>query len=136
MRGNYLSKSLVQQYKHWELVLHVDRIDTHTLATLVLARAHRETALSGFSTLKKDMELRFKAAKSEAFHLQNFNLTSELNKKIQMQKMSDCISIRKDITTKNRELILKENKPELLDYNSTICKVSPSSVTLIDFLQF
>lgn len=81
-------KSLVQQYKHWELVLHVDRIDTHTLATLVLARAHRETALSGFSTLKKDMELRFKAAKSEAFHLQNFNLTSELNKKIQMQKMS------------------------------------------------
>ena len=40
-----------------------------TLAALVRALAHRETAVSGFSTLKNETELLFKAAKSNAFHL-------------------------------------------------------------------
>lgn len=47
-----------------------------TLAALVRALAHRDTAVSGFSTLKNDTELCFKAAKSKAFHLyviQNVN---------------------------------------------------------------
>jgi hypothetical protein len=40
------------------------------LAALVLALAHLETAVSGFSSLKNDTELRSRAAKSKAFHLQ------------------------------------------------------------------
>ncbi len=40
-----------------------------TLAALVLALAHRETAVSGFSTLKNDTELCFRARESNAFHL-------------------------------------------------------------------
>jgi hypothetical protein len=40
-----------------------------TLAALVLALAHRETAVSGFSTLKNDTELCFRARVSNAFHL-------------------------------------------------------------------
>lgn len=40
-----------------------------TLAALVLARDHREKAVSGFSILKNETELLFRAAKSNAFHL-------------------------------------------------------------------
>jgi hypothetical protein len=40
-----------------------------TLAALVRARAHREEAVSGLFSLKKDIELCFREAKSKAFHL-------------------------------------------------------------------
>jgi hypothetical protein len=40
-----------------------------TLAALVLALAHLETAVSGFSTLKNDTELCLRARESNAFHL-------------------------------------------------------------------
>lgn len=41
-----------------------------TFATLVLARAHLETAVSDLSDLKNDIELCSRATKSNAFHLQ------------------------------------------------------------------
>lgn len=40
-----------------------------TFATLVLARAHLETAVSDLPDLKNDIELCLRAAKSNAFHL-------------------------------------------------------------------
>lgn len=40
-----------------------------TLAALVRALAQRETAVSGFSSLKKEIELFEREAKSSAFHL-------------------------------------------------------------------
>lgn len=40
-----------------------------TFAALVRARAHREIAVCGLSSLKKEIELRFRDAKSSAFHL-------------------------------------------------------------------
>ena len=46
-----------------------------TLAALVLALAHRDTAVSGFWTSKNETELLFKVAKSNAFHLHNFTVT-------------------------------------------------------------
>lgn len=51
--------------------------DLITFAALVLALAHRETAVSGFSTLKNDTELCSRDAKSNAFHLQSKEMKSE-----------------------------------------------------------
>lgn len=48
--------------------------ENYTLATLVLALDHLETAVSGFLMLKNDTELRSNAAKSKAFHLQDINI--------------------------------------------------------------
>ena len=45
----------------------------HTLAALVRARAHRETAVSDLLELKNDTEHRLRAANSNAFHLKKKN---------------------------------------------------------------
>lgn len=45
----------------------------YTLAAMVLALAHFETAGSDLSESKYDMEHRFNVAKSIAFHLYAFN---------------------------------------------------------------
>lgn len=53
-----------------ELMRHDISIRSITLAALLFALAHLETAGSGFSTSKNKMELRLRDAKSSAFHLQ------------------------------------------------------------------
>lgn len=47
-----------------------------TFAALVLALAHLEIAVSDLSESKNDTELLFRAAKSNAFHLQQFRKES------------------------------------------------------------
>lgn len=47
-----------------------------TLAAFVLALSHLETTILGLSILKNDTELLFRAAKSNAFHLQKNEYTN------------------------------------------------------------
>jgi hypothetical protein len=47
------------------------------LATLVLARAHRDAAVSGLPPLKKETELCLRDAKSSAFHHSSSTTTAQ-----------------------------------------------------------